>query len=256
MNKIKNMIIIILSVAVLGLSCYLIYDKALSKKDNNNPPETKETEDEVKKILLNTIKTYKLDGLYNEESDTKFTDVPTNGQLYLAYSYNVAVQNNGEYGENMDTTVNKNKMDEYFKKVYGITPTKYKNIICMVDNEALVYYKEMSNNFVHNDNHPGHGYYGAGYMDAYITDYKQENNKYVISLLFMDANLMDGYTVNGEIDTNFDNNYGNLIDENNEEKIIEYFRNHIDNYKNISRYQYTFTKEEGNYYLTSFKIVK
>ena len=250
MNKIKNMVIIILSVAVLGLSCYLIYDKALSK-NNNNQPETTENEEETKQILVTLIRKYKLDALHNEEESTKFTDVPTNGQLYVAYMYNVDIQNDSY--ENMDTTVNKAKMDEYFKSVYGIKPTKYKDILCQVDDLALVYYKDKSDNFVQNDEHPGHGYYGSGFLDYYIVDYKQEDNKYKISLLFMDANQMDGYTVNEISDDNFDNE---LLDNENNEKIKEYFQNHISDYQNIPKYQYTFVKSDDNYYLEEFKKVK
>ena len=248
MNKIKNMLIIILSIAVLGLSCYLIYDKTISKDKKDNIVEN---EEDVKKELIDIIKKYKLDALPNEEKDTKFTDVPTNGQLYLAYSYNVGIQNDSY--EDMDMTVNKNAMDEYFKTVYGVTPTKYKNILCLVEDEVLVYFKEKSNNFVPNENHPGHGYYGAGFLDYYITDYKKEDNKYIISILFMDANLMDGYVVNGEADTNFDDR---LLDDGANDKIIEYFRNHIEDYKNVQKFQYTFTKEDNHFYLTAYKTKK
>jgi len=249
MNKVKNMVIIILSVLVLGLSCYLIYDKALSKKDIE--PQVVENDEEVKQTLVTLIRKYKLDALHNEENNIKFTDVPTNGQLYIAYMYNVDIQNDSY--EDMDTTVNKNKMDEYFKSVYGIKPTKYQDIFCQVEKEALVYYREKSDNFVQNDNHPGHGYYGAGFLDYYVTDYKQEGNKYIISLLLMDANLMDGYIVNEIEDNNFDSG---LLDEDNSDKIKEYFQNHIDDYKNIPRYQYTFVKTDDNYYLEEFKIIK
>ena len=251
MNKIKNMVIILLSVAVLGLSCYLIYDKTLSNKNNKSEQGQNESEEEIKNSLVSIIRKYKLDALHYEEDTIKFTDVPTNGQLYIAYLYNVDIQN--DTYEDMDTTVNKNKMNDYFKTVYGITPTKYKDILCGVEKEALVYYREKSDNFVQNDNHPGHGYYGSGFLDYYITDYKKEDNNYIINLLFMDANQMDGYTVNEISDNNFDNE---LLDNESNDKIKEYFQNHIDDYKNIPRYQYTFTKEDGNYYLTEFKIVK
>ncbi len=237
----KNIIIGIIATIVLGLSCYFIYNKYSDKDNNDN--KIVESDKKVQDDLINIIKENGLDALSYEEKDITFTDKPSNSQLYLAALYFEKINKGKNY------VFTREELDDYYEKLYGVKPSSYQNIKCQVEQEDLYIYKE--NKYFINDNHPGHGYYGPGFIDSYITDYLNNDNDYTISVLFLHGNEMDGYSVNED----------NLFDENEEvndysdKTLIKYFQENISKFMNTVKYQFTFTKSNGRYILKSFKKV-
>lgn len=237
----KNIIIGIIATIVLGLSCYFIYNKYSDKDNNDN--KIVESDKKVQDDLINIIKDNGLDALSYEEKDITFTDKPSNSQLYLAALYFEKINKGKNY------VFTREELDDYYEKLYGVKPSSYQNIKCQVEQEDLYIYKE--NKYFINDNHPGHGYYGPGFIDSYITDYLNNDNDYTISVLFLHGNEMDGYSVNED----------NLFDENEEvndysdKTLIKYFQENISKFMNTVKYQFTFTKSNGRYILKSFKKV-
>lgn len=242
-QKIKNIIIGSLAVLVLGLSCYFIYNKFGSKKENNG--NISENEKDIKVTLLEIIKEYGLDALHYEEDDIEFNETPKNSQLYLAALYY------SNFNKNNDYVMTREELDDYFDKVYGYKPNSYPNVKCQVEKEDLYIYKD--NKYVFNEEHPGHGYYGNGFLDSYIVDYVNNKNEYTISVLFLYGNEMEGYSVNEDELFKNEDDYKYASSE---ESLINYFKNNIDNYINGIKYRYTFEKVNGKYILKSFKEVK
>ena len=71
-NKIKDIVIAILSIIVLAFGCYFIYNKI--QKDDTGDNYIIENEESVKNILIKNIKEYGLDALSYEHDDTKFIE--------------------------------------------------------------------------------------------------------------------------------------------------------------------------------------
>ena len=253
-SKVKNTIIFIIALTVLCLSCYYIYDKKI-KADTENV--INETEENNKKFLINVINEYGLDALSYEYDNVKFSNKLSNGILYLAFNY-ISKNDDSDINHFEDSKkweIDKSKFDDYFSHAYGFVPKEYKNIICKVDNEVLVYYNKDTKKFTYNDNHPGHGYYGSGYIDYYITSYKKEKDLYTIDVLSLLGSPIVGYSIN---DKDITNNIVSSSDDMDElEKMYQkYFKEHLDDFKNVKKYQYVFQKVDNNYYLREFHKVK
>ncbi|MBP5684249.1 MAG: hypothetical protein J6X02_03230 [Bacilli bacterium] len=255
-TKVKNTIILILALTVLCLSCYFIYDKKIKeniKKEN----QIVEADENTKKFLINVINKYGLDALSYEYDDIKFNNKLSNGILYLAFN-NIASHDDGylnHFEDNNKWEIDKSKFDDYFNHAYGFTPKDYSNIICTVENEVLVYYHKDTKKFSYNDKHPGHGYYGSGYIDYYITSYEKEKDLYTINVLFLIGSPIDGYRVNEHDITE------NIISSSNDMDEIEntyqkYFKEHLYDFNGIEKYQYVFQKVDSNYYLKEYHKVK
>lgn len=236
----KNIIIGIFATVVLGLSCYFIYNKYSDKDNNDN--KIVENDKKVQDDLINIIKENGLDALAYEEKDIAFTDKPSNSQLYLAALYFEKINKGKNY------VFTREELDDYYEKLYGVKPSSYPNIECQTDKEDLYIYKE--NKYFVNENHPGHGYYGPGFIDSYITEYLNNDNDYTISILFLHGNEMDGYSVNEDNLFN-EENIGDYSDK----TLINYFQENISKFMNTVKYQFTFTKSNGRYILKSFKKV-
>ena len=241
--KIKNIIIGIIAITVLGLSCYFIYEK-YKDKDNNPNQTIVEDEKKVQEDLINIIKEYGLDALAYEEKDITFSDTPRNSQLFLAALYYTNINKDKDY------VITREELDDYYEKVYGYKPNSYKNIKCQVEKEDLYIYKD--NKYYFNDKHPGHGYYGYGFIDSYISDYSKNDNEYTISILFLNGSEIEGYSVNDDNLFNDDNYNGDYKDE----SLSKYFKDNIDRFMKGIKYRYTFEKNSGRYILKSFKKVK
>lgn len=241
--NIKNIIIGIIAITILGLSCYFIYNKYSDKNDKNDNKKIVENEKKIQDDLITVIKENGLDALAYEEKDITFSEKPSNSQLYLAALYFEKINKGKNY------VFTREELDDYYDKLYGYKPSSYPNIKCQVDNEDLYVYKE--NKYFREDNHPGHGYYGPGFIDSYITDYLNNENDYSISVLFLHGSEIEGYNVN---DDNLFNENDEISDYSND-SLIKYFQDNISKFMNTVKYQFTFTKSSGRYILKSFKKV-
>ena len=85
-TKCKNIIIGVVATIILGLSCYLIYNKYKVQEDDIDV-KVVDDDKKIKEDLINIIKEYGLDALAYEEKDIVFKEEPRNSQLYLIASY-------------------------------------------------------------------------------------------------------------------------------------------------------------------------
>ena len=241
-TKCKNIIIGVVATIVLGLSCYLIYNKYKVQEDDIDV-KVVDDDKKIKEDLINIIKEYGLDALAYEEKDIVFKEEPRNSQLYLIASYY-------EKNKNKDYAFTREELDDYYEKVYGVKPKSYPNIKCMTDKEDLYIYED--NKYIFNKNHPGHGYYGPGFIDSFITEYQNNDKEYTIKVLFLHGNEMEGYSVNE------DNLFGEEKEDilYNTDGLKKYFKDNINKFLDKTKYQYTFEKDSGRYILKSFKKVK
>ena len=116
----------------------------------------------------------------------------------------------------------------------------------------LYNYKNDEEKYVYKEDHPGHGYYSAGFLSSYVLNAKVLDDTYSIDVLFLRGNEMDGYDVNG-IDVT---NKVSAEPSDYEDKLIQYFNNHHEEFINGDKYRYVFEKDGSNYHLKSFSIVK
>lgn len=241
--KIKNIFIGCIAIIVLGLSCYLIYNKYSDKFDNGDNKKIVDNDKTIQDDLIKIIKEYGLDALSYEENDVSFNETPRNSQLYLAAFYFDNINKDYDY------VFTREELDAFYEKLYGFKPNSYPNIKCQADGEDLYVYRD--NKYFLNKDHPGHGYYGPGFIDSYITDYINNDNDYTISILFLHGSPMEGYSVND--DSLF--NDQDIIDYS-DASLIKYFQENISKYMSTTKYQFTFTKNSGRYILKSFKKVQ
>ena len=263
-------VIIILSLLVLVLGGYIVYDKFFSYETEDSVEtekevqESKENLDEIATTLLNKVNNYKLDLLDVYGNNIIVSSVPTRVQLDTMYFYLVRKNNNDV--ENLNMT--KDVVDNYFKDVYGITPSEYPNIVCKLDNVIEYIYDNSKQAYVFNNDFVdhAHGGYGNNSIAQIVTGIKKENNNYVLEVAKLYAGSMlemtaghyysDG-TCNNVL-TEFDQFFGeDTTGEYDYNSAINYFKNNKEKYNNVKpQYRYTFKKENGNYYIVNYEIIK
>lgn len=274
-NKNGSALIIVLISLVIILSATLSYfiffkdsNKSSSKDNAKSSAKTKDntkkdddnkniTEEEIND-MVDIIGKYYLRPLSWYGEDKKFNDKVDQLMLYLMYSYMVSVDQKAwtnHFDNNSKWSFTKEKADKYFKKVYNITPKKYEDILCPGDNEVLVIYDDINEEFIFDDNHPGHGLSPIDFMDYYVVSSSKKNNIYTLTLIFLYGNEMDGFYVNDkELSVDFGDSYQEPEDYIKAYK--NYFKKNIDKYLKGIKYTYVFEKKDNNYFVKEFKLEK
>lgn len=269
-NKGVIVVISILVVIVLTLGGYILYDKVLKKDEvrEENPMEEKEEIEEEEELFDNAIKEeisqkisilesiQKIDTEQNEiapiyKKDIKSSDMSNDIKLDSVLD-NLYYQKNGKspvttdydlsmYGGEEFVQLDLLEVENVYYNLYGDKKIEHKNI------ESCPQYIYDSKN---------QKYYGAAAcggttnlsIESYIYKYTTKSDKLYayVSLAIVEAD--DQGTI---VYTDYErqNKYSNPI--NNLENIIT-----IDNYKEFSQYQYTFTKnDDGTYYFDSIEKI-
>lgn len=266
----KTVLIVILLLAVIGLGGYITYDKVIMKetkgpeKTEKKVEKTKENLDEIATTLLNKINNYKLDLLDIYGNNIIVNSVPTKEQLDTMYFYLAEKNNNDTETLNMTKSV----VDDYFNNVYGVTPTEYPNIVCKLDNVIEYTYDNSKQAYIFNNDvvAHAHGGYGNNSLTQIVTNIKNDNGNYVVDIAKLYAGSMldtaaGHYYSDGQCTkmlTEFDQFYGaDTTGDYDTASAINYFQNNKDKYKNNKpQYRYTFKKDNNNYYLVNYEIIK
>ena len=267
----KTILIIILLLALLGALGYIAYDKVMVKESKESVKTEKKKEevkeenlDEVATVLLNKINNYKLDLLDVYGNNITVSSIPTIEQLDTMYFY--LVEKNSNNAETLNMT--KSVVDDYFNSVYGITPTEYPNITCKVDGVIEYIFDNSKQAYVFNDKvvAHAHGGYGNKSLTQLVTNIKKDNDIYVIDVAKLFAGSMldtaaGHYYSDGQctkILTEFDQFFGaDTTGEYDTSSAINYFQSNKDKYKNNKpQYRYTFKKDNDNYILVKYEILK
>lgn len=270
----KNAIIVILVILLLCAVGYIVYDKVLTKKEEA-PVKTEKKEevkpeenlDEISAVLEKKISDYNIDQLDVYEKKATFNGTPTNEQLMAMLYYFWDKDTNKNLSEDLNLT--KTEVDNYFKEIYGIAPTSYPDIICVLDNKPLYKYDSNKSGYVayKEGNIPTHGH-GSDYVkviNKIIAGITKENDDYVLTLTKLYAAPMtsgaSGHYYSDATYKSIINDFDQFIDKNsgqgNDDLASDYFINNKDKFKNLKpQYKYTFKKDNNDYYLAGYEVIK
>ena len=267
--------ITILVMLVLGLSAFIVYDKALKpdvnvpqqNDDKDNKTEEKDNEKkeettiELSRDELNLMQST-AEMIFKEEKESLNISMLTNYEkLMMVFDFNKTGK----------------EMQEDFQKRFGKNNSiTFEDIKCLKDSNAIEYnYDSSADKYVNNPNHMGHG---GGWINAriisniYYDKVKKEGEKlyYYTRVLFMDnVRCFDTGPCN------FNKAYGSysdaknganaLLDINNDTKYQvtrdgavfspEYDAIYDDFSNKLSSYVFEFEKENGNLVFNNYKKI-
>lgn len=271
----KNVLIVILVLAVLGLGGFIIYDKFIAKETKkakepvksvtkeDTSLESKENLDEVASILIGKLDKYFVD-YYDSKESIDFNALPDNDKMLGAYSYNVRASNSLD--------LNRSVVDDYYNNLFGITLTNYPDLNCWAGDGVLFKYNNATGEY-ESLPHPGHGGLAAKHSDIMkYNSIEKSGENYIITVtkayapyqgiglespenaFYADSN----YTVKLDALSQFTkvDSYGNwaAADLNGAKT---YYEQNYEQFKNIKpQYKYTFNKNNNDYYLKSYQMIK
>lgn len=256
-----------LSVAVVGLSGYIVYDKFFSKntkapvkekaKTENKKTSTRKLNESEISELMTKIKTYNkyISSNYPIKNISDFSK-----DKLFDFSIKIMInEDNSTDGDNISA----DKLDEIITKYFGNSiKLEHKDILCSNDNEILYNYNKENKTYSINYNHPGHGG-GAIGRDGY-EHYIEGSISNETDIVISTKNLYSGYCsdICGPIDSYYKNFEDSVSGENpvikkdnvNDDYLVT--ENDYDSIKDsIPITTYKFIKDKnGNYYLVSVSI--
>lgn len=271
-GKGKTIAIIILTLIIIGLGGYIVYDKFIAKEETEKTEEKavekkEETEDlnAVADELISKLKTYKLENLdlFNQSLD--FSVTPTKQQVYAMAQYFWEQSPTGTEYIGM-TNMTKENVDNYFKTVYGVTITSYPNIgfdDTSVEGNSHYIFDQSLNRYVYDEKCLAVDLLVANNITSNVVSITKENNNYVLTLsklFFWGPAYGEGFSTSGSNVSSELPEMNQFMDENgeltNESGATQYFHNNASTYNSKKpQYKYTFTKENGSYYLKKYEVI-
>lgn len=258
-------VIIALVLLVLGLSGYIVYDKMLTKEstETKEPAKAEKVEapnedlNEIANSLFEKTENYKLYilGNFANSNNLTVTNQMNEAQIYALSMYFLL--------NNM--TVTKAGVDSYMKELYNIQLSNYPDIpLCGAKfdtskNEYVI------SEFAHDamENKP---------LISKVASIEKNNNNYVLTVtrLYQPSQGVSYSTPENAFYT--DAQFTTKIDELNQftktdslgnwdkadvEGAKNYYEQNYEQFKNLKpQYKYTFAKDNNNYYLVSYELVK
>ena len=259
-------VIIILVLLVLGLGGYIVYDKLLTKEstETNEPEKTEKVEapKEDLNAIANTLfekeekyKLYEFGSRYENNMDNlTITNQLNNVQLHTLSIY--FLSNN--------LTVTKSNIDNYMKDLYNIQLTNYPEIpLCgaIFDTSKNEY---VINPIAHDamENKP---------LISKVANIEKNGDNYVLTITRVYEPAM-GLIETPEQEYYADAQFTTKINElhqftnkseigevlkTDKEKAKQYYEQNYEQFKNLRpQYRYTFAKDNNNYYLVSYEVIK
>ena len=235
MKKFKWLVLGVLLV-VFCVGCYIIYENN-TKKDSS------------KDDALDNLNNVALE-LQSFVSDNSLDSL----DLYGMDNLDRVAINYYCFKEDKCDTVSKDEVDDYLNKVFKMT-SKHTDILCRVDNEVL--YKFDGENFIYNEDHPGHDGDNATSIYSKVYSISQSGDKYVLVLKKIYYSPLSSDYITSDPQNNNklfeDSLFG---DEASNEEIIDYYNEHYDEFKNKgNKYKYTFEKNGDSFYLKDYKVI-
>ena len=258
-KKVINILITIIVLLIIFISSLIVYivinkdklnkdDKVKNNKSTNNkqvePIKENITLSEYEKEeLISFINRYKLNYLASKV-EGNITRADNRILLNSIYYIDSISSNNISYGVE--------DIKGYINRVFNINDIEIKDILCPLDNEVLYKYLPDGYIYVLNETHQGHG--GELLVDDiahYVTKAEKIGDKYIIDIIYLYGSMMDGYYVNDEeLNVSVDS-YIEMTPEEESNYMKDYFFDHIEEFKEIKPYEYTFVKNGNSYYLYS-----
>lgn len=265
-NKTKTIIIIILSLVIIGLVGYIVYDKVFINEKNDKKTETIKTEEkkEEKKedlnktadVLMDTLdKSHVWEILSVKENPASMdfnTNMIDNEILYAAISAVWSTNTSSAQTSDLDSVF----------KIYNIDNLDYKDVSCF-NNDGIIYkYNNLTKEYKFDDNHPGHGGLNLSKpLYVKLNNIEKEKENYILTVTTIYGNQVDFEFVaadpKGTIKiADFDAYITQDGTLNTEQIISEYEKTYESKKANYPKYKFTFKKKDNNYYLTKYEIEK
>jgi len=268
MNKYQknNVIIVIVTAFVLLIASAVIYFfhfyKSPTEKETKDKLYVEVTDESTINELAEVIKNNKFHNIDKlERNIDNFNTIETNEKLDIGFN-SVFESLNDPYSNGIDAFL----IDEYFNNTFKtIIYWDKTNIHCECGKDIFLY-DISQNKYVYNDKHLGHGAFVVDNYYSKIIDVKKKNNKYVVTMI----KLWVGYDSLFEpIRVGYSNYMDALYNENplfeiefeyeNDKSEIYYAVNELEDnlekyQSQMSKYIYTFEKEENSYKLVTFKF--
>lgn len=268
-KKGKTIIIVILVLIILGLGGYLIYDKFFAKEDVKEPETKKEEKKEELKEDLNGIaeglvttieedNVWLIIGAKNYPSSITFDNKLIDNEVLTAALTAVGNCLNNRSCSSLPVET----LDNYFKDNFGITNVDYQTIICPVDKTPIYKYDSLTKEYSFTGEHPHDGLVkGSEPMYTKVIGIEKENGNYVLTVTNIYANMRDNEFISadptGTVKIADFETYLNNDGDINTNKIISDYENNFETKKaSYPKYKYTFKKDNNNYYLTKYEVIK
>lgn len=250
MKKLNLNKIDIFRIAILViLSIFLIFN--IIKLFTNSSKKEKMSEE----YFLNIIKEYKLEYIdRNNSSIDNMNELPNNFKLQLAL--------------NSIESTDEEDVKKYLTNIFGSDANI--EFADVTDGDVIVY-KYENHKFNLNSEYNNKSFVSSDYID--IVDFKDSDDIYELTLTKVFYNMQDGNLKNGFFgsyenallsknnDYNLDNALFTLeLTENlddNKKLVGNYYNDHKDELKEkLTKYKYTFKKQEKNYILIKYEVLK
>lgn len=244
-NNVLKGILIIFGLVIVGLGVFFIYDKVI-----NHEVMTKEEDlSLVAESLMKIIDENHLSMM--DYTAFKMTNEPSQESLYGMFSY--YREQVEDWANNYNKfKVSKKQVDDYFLRVYNITPSSYPTYICLIDKEPLYVYDKEKESYVVSNNEHGHGASHDYTVASVYTSISKDNNLYTIKTLRLIGEEGD-YVIGHEKSYLELSKYEGYPPE---EDAIKFFKEHQKEFTNYKpQYEYVFEKINDNYYLKEFKPI-
>ncbi|HOO67849.1 MAG TPA: hypothetical protein PLC53_00560 [Bacilli bacterium] len=266
-NKKNDITIVILSAIILLLIGLFVYLNFF----HNNIANENTIEDNYIEVgnfdeLSNTFEEILTDKeLYNiakyEESISDFNSLENEDKIEIAYNSIVdEVEDPYEEGISIDL------FNNYFENTYYEDINWDKDdIYCPICGEVLFYYDSVTDSYIYNEDHLGHGGYVVENYFSKIINIENDGDLYKVTevklwLYFYDvgpSTLTEGYdtyfNAKNEVYPLFILENDDYLEDNLYYYLLEEITNNFDKYKNnMATYIYTFKKANDEYLLVTF----
>lgn len=262
-------VIIILVLLVLGLGGYIVYDKLLTKEstETNEPEKTEKVEapkedlNAIANSLFEKSEKYKLYIFGNVENLNNLTVTNELSEAQIKTLYFYFLLNN--------ITINKTNVDNYLKDLYNIQLTNYPDIIFGGLTMPLATFDKTKNDYV--ENNVPHDAMENKPLISKVANIEKNGDNYVLTITRVYEPAM-GLIETPEQEYYADAQFTTKINElhqftnkseigevlkTDKEKAKQYYEQNYDQFKNLKpQYKYTFAKDNNNYYLVSYEVIK
>ncbi|MBQ7140202.1 MAG: hypothetical protein IJO32_01710 [Bacilli bacterium] len=182
-------LVVVLSIAILGLGGFIVYDKVLFKDSNIENVDKNESYMEQNKIVKKTEKLISNIPLIHkyEEKITDFNAIDNYDKITLAVDYIARNENSKIY--NYSDKISVEKINNTLTKIFNDKISfDNENIMCCYSDEVLehchITYDEQNNQYISGTGEP-HGYSETYAFYNKLINFEKVNNTYELTYIYL-----------------------------------------------------------------------
>lgn len=258
MKKWIKIVIWILVILVIGVQSFFLVKSIMQNNDTideNNSLEQKladisnENNQITTDYLLDLLDSSNLNVFDRYQKNLDFKQDAEQLKLDYAYWY---FKDNYDFSTGVDQSV----FDKLFKKVFGDEKFKHQNLKCSCGKDLLVY-DSQSKTYKYSSEHLGHGLHsllGASYNKAVSLTISNKEYKLTVSKVFVDYNYDYAYS-NASATENY-RLFEFDVETDTIDDVIKKYEANYEEYKDkLTKYVYTFEKNNGKFNLLKYEII-